>query len=117
MINPLEHDEHKAFVRWFRLQYSSVLIFAIPNGGDRHPKVAQKLKAEGVVKGVPDLFVPEWRLWVEMKRRKGSYLSTEQKVVKAQLEQAGYAYIVGKGAEDAAEQVKEFRLNNVCKKC
>ena len=117
MINPLEHDEQKAFVRWFRLQYSNTLIFAIPNGGDRHPRVAQKLKAEGVVKGVPDLFIPEWRLWVEMKRRKGSYLSQDQKAVKEQLEQAGYAYIVGKGAEDAAEQVKEFRLNNVCKKC
>ncbi len=32
-------------------------IFAIPNGGQRFPAVAAKLKAEGVSPGVPDLFV------------------------------------------------------------
>lgn len=31
---PTEHEEQKAFVRWFRLQYPNTLIFAIPNGGD-----------------------------------------------------------------------------------
>ncbi len=46
-----EHDEQKAFVRWFRIQPPKVKIFAIPNGGHRHIKVAQKLKAEGVSAG------------------------------------------------------------------
>lgn len=34
------------------------LIFAIPNGGHRHPAVAAMLKAEGVKAGVPDLMLP-----------------------------------------------------------
>ncbi len=33
-------------------------IFAIPNGGQRYPAVAAKLKAEGVQAGIPDLFLP-----------------------------------------------------------
>ena len=39
-----------------RVEYG--LIFAIPNGGHRHPAVAAKLKAEGVRAGVPDLMLP-----------------------------------------------------------
>lgn len=33
-------------------------LFAVPNGGHRHPAVAAKLKAEGVRKGVIDLWWP-----------------------------------------------------------
>ena len=48
------------------------LIFAIPNGGQRHPAVAAKLKAEGVRAGVPDLMLPVARqgycgLFIELK--------------------------------------------------
>jgi hypothetical protein len=41
--------------------------------------VAKRLKAEGVVRGIPDLFIPQWNLWVEMKRKTGGRLSPEQK--------------------------------------
>lgn len=34
------------------------MIFAIPNGGDRHIAVAKKLRAEGVKAGVLDLCLP-----------------------------------------------------------
>lgn len=48
------------------------LIFAIPNGGARHPAVAAKLKAEGVKPGVLDLLLPVARhgyhgLFIELK--------------------------------------------------
>lgn len=48
------------------------LIFAIPNGGARHPAVAAKLKSEGVKAGVPDLFLPVARhgyhgMFIELK--------------------------------------------------
>lgn len=34
------------------------LLHAIPNGGDRNPHVGAKMKAEGVKRGVPDMFWP-----------------------------------------------------------
>ena len=89
MTIPTEHAEQVTFVQWFRLQYPGVLIFAIPNGGLRHKRVAEKLVAEGVAKGIPDLYIPAWHLWVEMKRTKGGSLSPDQKEKIAYLEGIG----------------------------
>lgn len=102
---PTEHEEQRELVRWFRQTWPGVLIFAIPNGGARSPATAGRLKAEGVASGVPDLFVPAWRLWIEMKRVKGSSLSAEQKDWIAYLNSGGYCCIVGKGAKNAKAQI------------
>ena len=105
---PTEHEEQRELVRWFRQTWPGVRIFAVPNGGVRSKATAGRLKAEGVASGVPDLFVPAWRLWVEMKRTKGGSLSAEQKDVIKQLENVGYWVIVGKGADDAKRQISAF---------
>jgi hypothetical protein len=105
---PSEHFEQRELVRWFRQSWPGVRIFAIPNGGARSPATAGRLKAEGVASGVPDLFVPAWRLWVEMKRTKGGSLSAEQKDWIAYLESVGFCCIVGKGADDAKRQISAF---------
>ena len=60
------------------------------------------------MRGIPDLFIPEWRLWVEMKRKTGGRLSTEQKSMINYLQNIGYTVIVGIGAGDASRQVLEF---------
>lgn len=39
-------------------KYYLKLLFAIPNGGERHAAVAGKMKAEGAKAGVWDLFLP-----------------------------------------------------------
>ena len=54
-----EHEEQSLFVHWFRLKYPKLkeALFAIPNGGHRHIKVAMTLKKEGVVPGVSVLFL------------------------------------------------------------
>jgi hypothetical protein len=105
---PLEHFEQRELVRWFRQTWPDVRIFAIPNGGARSPATAGRLKAEGVSSGVPDLFVPAWSLWVEMKRSKGGSVSAEQKDWIAYLESVGFCCIVGKGAEAAKGQISAF---------
>jgi hypothetical protein len=105
---PTEHEEQRELVRWFRQSWPSVRIFAIPNGGARSKATAGRLKAEGVASGVPDLFIPAWRLWVEMKRTKGGSLSAEQKDWIAYLESVGFCCIVGKGADDAKRQISAF---------
>jgi hypothetical protein len=109
---PLEHEEQRELVRWFRQSWPDVRIFAIPNGGARSKATAGRLKAEGVASGVPDLFVPAWRLWVEMKRTKGGSLSPEQKDWIKYLESVGFCCIVGKGAEDAKRQISAFSSTN-----
>lgn len=105
---PSEHVEQRDFVRAFRCAYPDVLIFAIPNGGKRGIVLAQKLKLEGVVPGVPDLCIPAWRAWVEMKRRKGGTLSPEQKGVIGYLESIGYTVIVARGCEDGMAKIMKI---------
>jgi len=70
---------------------------------------AARLKVEGVCAGVPDLFIPAWRLWVEMKRQKGGVVSAEQKDWLAYLESVGYTTLVCKGAEDAKKKIEDLQ--------
>lgn len=105
---PTEHEEQRELVRWFRQTYKGVRIFAIPNGGARSPATAGRLKAEGVSSGVPDLCIPAWKLWAEMKRTKGGSVSAEQKDWIKYLEEVGYCVKVCRGAEDAKKQIQAF---------
>jgi hypothetical protein len=102
---PTEHEEQREFVKWFRQTHKGVRIFAIPNGGARSIATATRLKVEGVCAGVPDLFIPAWMMWVEMKRQKGGVVSEDQKDWIAYLRGAGYIVLVCKGAEDAKRQL------------
>jgi hypothetical protein len=114
---PSETEEQEGLVNWFRAKFPGVLIFAIPNGGHRAVSTAKRLKAEGVVPGIPDLHVPAWRLWIEMKRAKGGRLSEDQAEMIAHLEGIGHKVIVGKGAEDASAQIVDWiRLFSAQKK-
>ena len=103
-----EHSEQVGFVNWFRAKYPHTLIFAIPNGEKRSISVATRLKAEGVTRGIPDLYIPSCNLWVEMKRATGGRLSPDQKKVIEYLKSVGHTVIIGKGASDASKQVLEF---------
>lgn len=110
---PSEHDEQAALLRRVRdragvdpAAVDLALLFAIPNGGDRHPAVAAKLRAEGVLPGVPDLFLAVARggahgLFVEMKRRHGGRLSPEQAQIHTWLREQGYRVEVCAGADAA----------------
>jgi len=108
-MNP-EHKDQREFVSWFRKTYMGVKIFAIPNGGQRGIAAAARLKAEGVSRGVPDLFIPAWRLWVEMKRQKNGSLSPDQVEWIEYLEGVGYDCITARGLQDAQDQVQLFAM-------
>lgn len=97
-------------VSWFRKTYPGVRIFAIPNGGKRSPSEALRLKNEGVSAGVPDLFVPAWGLWVEMKKEAGGRLSPAQKGWKEYLETLGHTVLVCHGFEAAKAAIAAFFL-------
>lgn len=109
MSIPSEHIEQVTFVGWFEANYPGVRIFAIPNGGFRHKTTAETLKKEGVKKGVPDLYIPAWKVWVEMKRIKNSTTSKDQKDWHEYLRSIGDTVFVCKGWEAAKEVILEYR--------
>lgn len=105
---PTEHEEQRQVVMWFRQTYRPMRIFAIPNGGQRSKAAAAKLKVEGVSPGVPDLFIPALKLWIEMKRVEGGRLSPEQKDWINYLASVGYVCFICSGAEDAKLKISEY---------
>ena len=108
MTPPSEHIEQVTLVSAFRKKYPGTRIFAIPNGGLRGKLTAQKLKMEGVSSGIPDLYIPEYRCWIEMKRKTGGRLSDAQKDWIEYLERIGDKVIVAKGWEDAMKAFSEW---------
>lgn len=89
-------------------QFPKIWYFAVPNGGQRNKIVAAKLKQEGVKSGVPDIYVPVWKLWIEMKREKGGALQESQKAWRDYLLGIGDNYILAKGFSDAKVKVGQF---------
>lgn len=110
---PSESAEQRAFVKWFRLQYPDVRIFAIPNGGARDVITGSILKAEGVEPGVPDLFVPALRLFIEMKRIRNYSISPEQEEWERYLKGCGYSHFFAMGCDDAIAKVREFLAGGI----
>jgi len=102
-----ESSESIGFLIWFRARYPGVLIFHIGNERKCSIATGKRLKAEGIVAGIPDYMVPEMRLFIEMKKP-GGRLSPAQKEIIPRLEDAGYTVIIGYGAEDASKKVLEF---------
>jgi hypothetical protein len=116
---PAHQNEHKiqaAFFEWVR--YKSILhpelhlIYAIPNGGQRSPATAGRLKAEGVRAGVLDvcLPVPRWPyfgLYIEFKAGNGK-LSPAQNEYQELLRAVGHAVAVVWSVDSAIEAVTAY---------
>lgn len=111
-VIPTEHQEQVLFVNWFRLTYPGVLIHATPNAAKRSKMTAGIMKSEGMVAGIPDLHIPAWGLWIEMKRRNGGRLSPEQKRIIKYLQANGLPVHVCKGADEAMAVVQDFYSKN-----
>lgn len=104
-----EWEEQADFIRWFRRAYPGVLILHVPNGVGGSKAMGTRLQTMGVVSGIPDLFVPEWHLWIEMKREKGGAVSKAQKLIHPQLRALGYTVLVARGSLLAQAAVEGFR--------
>ena len=119
VIKQSESAIQKSCVRWFDLQYPQCIIFAIPNGGRRDKREAAKLKAEGVRKGVHDLFIvsPSGNeskgLFIEMKTQTGR-LSNEQRAFGICVSMDGYNCAVARSLDEFIKIVKDFFNGNIC---
>jgi len=89
------------------------LLFHIPNGGHRNKIVAAKLKREGVMAGVPDLFLPvaregQFGFFIEMKRRRGGRVTAQQQHWIQVLRDEGYRVDVCRGWGEASDALVEY---------
>lgn len=98
-----EHPEYAQAVR---------RTHATPNGGGRTPREAGRLKAEGVRRGVSDLFVAlpaagRAGLYIEMKAGRGR-LTPEQKKWIAESRALGYAACCCRSLDEALEAWRSY---------
>lgn len=94
------------------------LLFAVPNGGARHAVTANKLKAEGVKAGVPDICWPvargQWHgMFVEMKipamrNRKNGGATDEQLEWHDALRLQGYYTVICYDWTEARDQFIQY---------
>lgn len=109
----LESQLQISCVNWFRLQYPNCLIYSIPNGGSRNKIEAKRLKAEGVIAGVADLFLMEPRneyhgFYIEMKYGNTNKQSDNQLQFEKMCNERGYLYRVAKSFEEFVKQINDY---------
>lgn len=121
-----EHDEQVALLEWAALNEFRLpdlrWLFAVPNGarltwktdnrGNRYSSEAQRLRKEGLKRGVPDLFlpVPKGRfhgMFIEMKAE-GGEPSDEQMAWLEALNDRGYLAALAFGFEEATELIEDY---------
>lgn len=123
MVVPLEEHEQIAFVQWCRL--NNIIVHHSGNeiGGSTPSMKARALKMKklGTSKGFPDLlvFIPIYGTTgeidsyqmcaIEMKRRKGSRTSEEQKQWLEILQASGAMTAICKGADEAIAFIESIR--------
>ncbi|AZS50413.1 VRR-NUC domain-containing protein [Entomomonas moraniae] len=118
---PLETQEQSNLIKWFRLQYRPIAdcLFCIPNGSVlaggvvARAKQMTRLKKEGLVVGVSDLFLmqPSCKyhgLFIEMKRKTGATVSEDQLKFIERAEKQGYKAVVCKGFEEAKDVIQDY---------
>lgn len=120
---PTEHALQVGCVRWYRETYPQWwdLLIAIPNGGKRNIGVARKLQAEGVIAGVPDLFlaIPAGRfhgLFLELKNGKSNDTTANQRRVMLNLSLQLYKTEVVRTHEEFVKKIQEY-LQPLTKSC
>jgi hypothetical protein len=113
------HEDNESITLWQRAQFDPVLreyLFHCPNGGNRAPREAARLKRMGVRPGVSDYILPVPRgiyhsLWVELKPDvKGYYpkISTQQVEWRTLMIGAGNAAYIVKGWEVAIDIMLQY---------
>lgn len=102
-----EHREQAALFAWAAAAEERhpalALLFAVPNGGARSAVTGARLKAEGVKRGVPDIWLPVARggyhgLVIEVKAGKGR-TTNEQRRWLAALTAEGWLALVCVGSK------------------
>lgn len=108
---PHESWEQQSLVAELERLEPGILMEINPAAGMKLDKrMAARVKTLGYQAGTLDIFLPEHRIYIELKRQKGGSLSPEQKARIPRLEAAGYRVIVARGAKDAIDKLRKLGL-------
>ena len=103
----IEESIQVACVKWFRLQYPNLVIFAVPNGGSRNLYEAKNMKESGTLAGVADLVIVGNGgkvLFVEMKAGKNKQ-EDSQILFQNKVEKLGHKYIICRSKEQFMKEI------------
>lgn len=111
-IHRSEAQEQNLLFQWAEYIPELKNMFAIPNGGSRHPAEAANLKRQGVRSGVPDicLALPRGKyhgMYIEMKVGRNKP-SDNQKDWLSRLADAGYYTVVCYGFDEARKEILAY---------
>lgn len=111
----IEDETQKAFVKWFRLQYPQVLMYATENAGQRTFAKTNYLKSMGMLPGVPDIFIAQPNkeyagYYIEFKAGKNKP-TDHQIAFKNKVEAAGYKWSCFWDITAAALYVDQYLKN------
>lgn len=126
-INPTEHEIQAAIVEWaylYEIPFNGLklrdLLIKIPNEGKRSQFIGNKMKKEGLRRGVSDLFLafPSLvnkngdfhkfsGLWIEVKSLHG-VVSKEQKLWAEIMMLVGYRVVLVRTIESGIQAIKEY---------
>jgi hypothetical protein len=87
-----------------------IFAVAIPNAAARSPRLAARMRAEGLTAGVADLAIllPCGRIaWLELKRTKGQQ-TIRQRGFEARCTRLGHPYAVASSLEQAETFLKQI---------
>ena len=111
--SPTESTIQKAVFSWVKMQKDlEGLVFKIPNEGKRSASYGRRMKEEGMLSGVFDIFVSIpahgfHGMWLELKSRQGR-LSLMQHKFKRKQESVGYYCTVCYDIDDAIEHLSWY---------
>jgi hypothetical protein len=97
---------------WFHNKYVNLrgLLYHVPNGEKREPVTAMKLKAMGLVPGIPDIVFhyKQKTHFFEFKKPKTGKASDAQKEIHDQLERQGFTVWLPESVEEFQELIKNI---------
>ena len=113
-----ESKSQQALMQWWHIAHRSLginheeLLMAFPLQGARSPQNGARMKAEGMRKGTPDLFLAVPRghhggLWIELKTADGR-VTAEQHATLCRLIGAGYSAVIARGWDQARQEIEAY---------
>ncbi len=111
-----EHTIQTKVVQYVRTFHSDVVICSIPNGSGATGYNRLQLYNEGLLSGMPDLFIAEAKngfngMFLEMKTTKGKE-SELQKRLRKRLNDKGYLVYVANSHEMAIDLINQYLLKS-----